>query len=45
MRLDDVHLQRILELIGAFPLNFIENCQKRTEFFDKQGDIQLPISE
>lgn len=43
MSQNDVHLQRILELIGPFPTGFVEACEKRANFFDEQGDIQVSI--
>jgi serine/threonine-protein kinase SRPK3 len=39
MSLEDVHLQRILEHIGPFPPSFLEACQRRADFFNKQGEI------
>jgi len=39
MSLEDVHLQRILEHIGPFPPSFLEACQRRADFFNKEESL------
>jgi serine/threonine-protein kinase SRPK3 len=34
---EDDHLARIIEVLGQFPLNFIEKGNRAAHFFDKQG--------
>lgn len=39
MILEHVNLQRLVELLGQFPV--IEACQRRTEMFGGQGEVSM----
>jgi len=43
--LADVHLERMIELLGPFPLNFLAACSRREVYFNDQGvfSIDLPV--
>ncbi|KDR79389.1 hypothetical protein GALMADRAFT_62926 [Galerina marginata CBS 339.88] len=34
----DLHLQYIEEALGPFPLEFLQGCEDRDKYFDKEGD-------
>ncbi|KAE8307956.1 protein kinase [Aspergillus transmontanensis] len=36
---EDDHLARIIEVLGQFPLHFIEKGNRAAQFFDKQGNL------
>ncbi|KAA8642452.1 uncharacterized protein ATNIH1004_011396 [Aspergillus tanneri] len=36
---EDDHLARIIEVLGQFPLHFIEKGNRAAHFFDKQGNL------
>ncbi|KIM44308.1 hypothetical protein M413DRAFT_433710 [Hebeloma cylindrosporum] len=37
--LTDAHLQRIVELLGDFPPNFLADCRRTAEYFDDKGGL------
>ena len=37
----EVHLARMEELMGSFPLAFQERCDKRDKFFDAHGKLTV----
>ncbi|KAH7905119.1 kinase-like domain-containing protein [Hygrophoropsis aurantiaca] len=37
--LEDSHLRRVIEAIGAFPPGFLEACPRRSEFFEQDGSL------
>ena len=37
----EVHLARMEELMGSFPLAFQERCNKRDKFFDAHGKLTV----
>lgn len=38
---ENLCLQRILEHIGPFPPDFLERCERRSDFFDEQGSLRV----
>jgi hypothetical protein len=38
----ELHLQYIVECLGQFPLEFLQACEDRKEFFDKEGERTPP---
>ena len=34
----DIHLQNMIEYLGEFPLQFLEACDRRDEYFDANGE-------
>ncbi|TDL24708.1 kinase-like protein [Rickenella mellea] len=37
--LSDVHLERVIELIGDFPPSFLARCRKRDDYFNVEGKL------
>ena len=37
----EVHLARMEELLGPFPLAFQDRCDKRSKFFDTRGKLNI----
>jgi serine/threonine-protein kinase SRPK3 len=36
--LSDVHLERMIELLGPFPQNVLDVCSGRDKYFNRQGE-------
>ena len=36
--LADSHLQRMVEHLSDFPQDFLDNCSRRTEYFNENGE-------
>lgn len=41
--LADSHLQRMIEHLGSFPLNFLANCSRQTHYFNENGEHSKTI--
>jgi serine/threonine-protein kinase SRPK3 len=37
----ELHLQRIVEALGPFPLEFLRECKDRAKYFDENGEHAL----
>ena len=38
----ELHLQYIVECLGQFPLEFLQDCEDRKKYFDKKGERISP---
>lgn len=40
----ELHLQFIVECLGQFPLEFLQACEDRKKYFDKEGERRYPAN-